>query len=136
MAVLHGKNALVKYKTKTVVGLNSWSLTVDNEILDVTAFSSDGVTYRAWTPGYGAWSGSISGFLDLTDSSGQAVIRTALLTPATGTVQLFIHDSTGENFAGDVYWKSGSYSASVDSPEPVVFNFQGNGALTYATAAA
>jgi len=133
MAVLHGKGALVKYATKTLANINSWNMTIDSEILDVTAFSSAGVDYRAWTPGFGSWNGTISGFLDLADSSGQAVIRANILTPATGTVKLFLNDSGTQHFYGSVYFKSAQYSASVDAVEPVVFNFQGNGALTYST---
>jgi len=133
MAVLHGKGGLIKYKTKTLVNMNAWNLTVDNEIIDVTAFSSAGVNYRAWTPGFGSWNGSVSGFADLADTSGQAVIRTNILTPATGTIKLFLNDSGTQHFYGDVYWRSGTYGASVDAVEPVVFNFQGNGALTYST---
>lgn len=134
MAVIHGKKGVVKLATKTLQRLNNWQLTVDADLPDVTAFSTAGVLWRSYTPGLMTWSGSVSGFFDeVGDSSGQALVWTKLLTPATGTIKLFTDDSGGENFYGTVYWKSANVNVSVDAVEPVVFNFQGSGALTYST---
>jgi hypothetical protein len=134
MAVIHGRKGVVKYKTKTLANIDNWQLNVESDLPEVTAFSTAGVSWRAYAPGLNSWSGSVSGFLDeVGDSSGQAVILTNLLTPATGTIKLYLDDSGGEDFYGNVYWKSVNVNVSVDSIEPVVFNFQGNGALTYST---
>jgi len=132
--VYHGKRAVVKYKTKTLAQMNAWSLSADFDMPDVTVFSTGGVTWRAITPGLGSWSGSVSGFADLAgDSSGQKVLWNNLVTPATGTVKLYTDDSGTIHFYGNVYIKSVNVSAAVGEVEPAVFNFQGNGALTFST---
>ena len=132
--VYHGKRAVVKYKTKTLYQMNNWSLTADFDMPDVTVFSTAGVTWRSVTPGLGSWSGSVSGFADLAgDSSGQKVLWTNLATPATGTVKLYTDDSGTMHFYGNVYIKSLNVSAAVDAVEPIVFNYQGSGALTWST---
>jgi len=134
MAAIHGKKAAVKYKTKTLARINAWSITVDADLPDVTAFSTAGVSWRSNTPGLLSWNGSVSGFFDYVgDSSGQKVMWTNLLTPATGTIKCYLDDSGSEHFWGNVYFKSANVNVSVDAVEPVVFNFQGNGALTFST---
>lgn len=132
--VYHGKRAVVKYKTKTLAQMNNWSLSADFDMPDVTVFSTAGVTWRSVTPGLGSWSGSVSGYADLAgDSSGQKVLWANLATPATGTVKLYTDDSGTMHFHGGVFIKSMNVSAAVDAVEPIVFNFQGNGALTFST---
>ena len=132
--VYHGKRAVVKYKTKTLYQMNNWSVSADFDFPDVTAFSTAGVTWRSVTPGLGSWSGSVSGYADLAgDSSGQKALLTSLFTPATGTVKLYTDDSGTMHFYGNCYIKSLNVSAAVDAVEPIVFNFQGNGALTWST---
>lgn len=135
MAAVAGRQGLIKYKTKQVLRLDHWDLNLQNDMLDVTAFSTDGTQWRSYLPGLSAWSGSISGFADaVADSSGQKVIQTNILTPATGTIILYLSETGLENFTGSVYWQTMGVNVDVADSEKVTFSFQGNGALTYATA--
>ncbi len=135
MAAVAGRQGLIKYKTKQVFRLDHWDLNLQNDMLDVTAFSTDGTQWRSYLPGLSAWSGSISGFADaVADSSGQKVIQTNILTPATGTIILYLSETGLENFTGSVYWQTMGVNVDVADSEKVTFSFQGNGALTYATA--
>jgi len=133
MAVIHGRKGVVKYKTKTLSNIQNWSLNVESDLPDVTVFSTAGVAWRSYAPGLNSWNGVLSGFFDIADSSGQAVILANLLTPATGTVRLYTDDSGGNAFTGSVYFKSINLNISVDAVEPAVFNFQGSGALAWST---
>ena len=134
MAAVAGRHGFIKYKAKGIYRLDHWDLTCNNELLDVTAFSTDGTQWRSFTPGLSNWSGSISGFADaVADSSGQKAIQTALLTPATGTIILYFSETGLENLSGSVYWTAENVSVDVADSEKVVFSFQGTGALAYTT---
>lgn len=134
MAALAGRHGLVKWATKQVFRIDHWDLSVDVDQLDVTAFSTDGVQWRAFAPGLSQWSGSISGFQDVIgDSSGQKAMQTAILTPATGTIKLYLSETGGENFYGSVYLRNLNVNVDVADSEKTVFGFQGNGTLAYST---
>jgi predicted secreted protein len=139
MAAKHGKSGWLSYGAaaarKGIYRITSWSLNINSDQADVTSFTTNGgPIWRSFDAGLNSWDGSISGFWDeISDSSGQAVILTSLLTPATGSLKLAYDDSGGGHFSGGVYWKSGSFGASVDAENPVGYSFQGNGVLTYST---
>lgn len=134
MAALQGKSGLVKWKTKQIFRINSWTLNSDVDMLDVTAFSTDGAQWRAFLPGLGQWSGTCDGFLDIIgDTSGQKAVNTAFLTPATGTIILLTDETNGNGFTGAVYWRNMTASAAVDSAETVSLGFQGTAALSWST---
>jgi len=139
MAAIHGKSGWLSYGAaaarKGVYRITSWSLNVNSDQADVTAFTTNGgPVWRSFISGLNSFDGSISGFWDeIADSSGQAVILTRLLTPATGSIKLAFDDSGGGHFSGGVYWKSGSFGASLDAAVPVSYSFQGNGVLVYST---
>jgi hypothetical protein len=134
MAALQGRHGLVKWKTKQIFRADHWDLSLDVDMLDVSAFSTDGKQWRDFLPGLSQWSGTISGFQDVIgDSSGQKAIQTAILTPATGTVKLFLSETGGENLYGSVYFRNESLNVDVADSEKMVFGFQGTGTLTYST---
>lgn len=135
MAAVAGRHGLIKYKTKQVFRLDHWDANLQNDMLDITSFTTDGVQWRSFLPGLSSWTGTISGFADaVADSSGQKVIQTSILTPATGTIILYFSETGLENLTGSVYWQSMGVNVDVADSEKVVFSFQGTGALTYATA--
>jgi predicted secreted protein len=133
MPALSGRNGVVKYKTKTLVNIDHWDCTISGDMLDVTSFSTAGVQWRSFLPGLSAWTGSLSGHYNFTDTSGQKVIQTNILTPATGTLKLYLSDSGGETLSGSVYWQSEAVNVDIADTEKVVFSFQGNGALSFST---
>lgn len=135
MAAVAGRQGFLKYKAKGVYRLDHWDLTLQNDMLDVTPFTTDGTQWRQYLPGLSAWSGTVSGFADaVADSSGQKVIQTNILAPATGTLILYLSETGLENFSGSVYWQTMNVSADVADSEKVSFSFQGTGTLGYATA--
>lgn len=134
MAAVQGRHGLVKWATKQIMRADHWDISLDVDMLDVTAFSTDGVQWRSFLPGLSQWSGTVSGFADVVgDSSGQKAIQTAILTPATGTIKLMLSETGGEALNGAVYWRNMSNTVDVADSEKIVFSFQGTGALTYTT---
>ncbi len=137
MAALAGKKSNVTYKTKTLKtpAVGSWSINTQTDTLDVTGMTTGGVQWRSFLAGLSGWSGSISGEWNMiADTSGQKVMQTNTLTPATGTVKCFVSTTGLENYSGDVIFSGFSPSVDVGGTVKAVFNFTGNGALTYATA--
>ena len=134
MAALQGRHGLVKWKTKQIYRINSWSLNLAVDQLDVTSFSTDGAQFRSFLPGLTGWSGSCDGFLDVIgDTSGQKAIQTAVLTPATGTIILLTDETNGNGYTGSVYFNNLSVNVAVEDSQKINLGFQGTGALTWST---
>lgn len=134
MAALQGKSGLVKWKTKQIFRINSFSVNVNVDQLDVTPFSTDGAQFRQFIPGLSGWDGSCDGFLDVIgDSSGQKAIQTAILTPATGTIILLTDETNGNGYTGAVYWRTLTANVDVADSQKISLAFQGTGALTWST---
>lgn len=134
MPAISGRNGTVQYKTKSFLSADHFDLTVNSDMLDVTCFSTGGVQWRSFLPGLSGWSGSVSGFWNIADTTALKVAQTNILTPATGTIKLFLSDTGMENLSGSVYFQSYGVSVDVADSEKFNFAFQGNGALAYATA--
>lgn len=110
----------------TVVGeLNHFTLTLTSASNDVSAFQGSG--WGAFKPGLLTWTGTASGFWDLTDT-GQA----ALWTAATGTtsVELYMHTNDDYYYYGSANLTSIAIDDTLAGVATVTFNFQGTGTLT------
>jgi predicted secreted protein len=68
-----GRNSRVKLNGVTVARMKSFSLSENNETLDVTSF---GDTHLKYERGMQSWTASISGHMDVDDAS-QSTLRTA-----------------------------------------------------------
>jgi predicted secreted protein len=134
MAAISGRNGAVKWKTKTLVSIDHWDCSVSADMLDVTAFSTAGVQWRSFVPGLSGWSGSLSGHYNISDTSGQKIMQASMLAATTGTIILYLSDTGGENLSGSVYMTNETATVDIADTEKVVFSFQGNGALAFATA--
>lgn len=134
MAAIAGKFGMVHYKGVPVYRINSWSVDIDVDPLDVTSWSTGTDQWKANIAGLSGWSGSISGFWDVsTASTAQKDLQTNVLTPATGTITLEGAKVTGGKFAGDVVLTRNSLGFTIEGVGETSFDFVGNGALTYTT---
>jgi predicted secreted protein len=135
MAALQGRQGLLKWKTKQIFRISNWTLNVNVDQLDVTAFSTDGTQWRSFLPGLSGWDGTCDGFHDLIgDTSGQTAIKTAVLTPATGTIILLTDETNGNGYTGAVYWRNMSVNVDVADSQKLSLGFQGTAALSWSTA--
>ena len=139
MAAISGKSGFVKWGAaaakKNILRIDHWDCSVDVDQLDVTAFTTDGAQWRSFLPGLSQWSGSLTGFADAVgDSSGQKAIQTAILTPSTGNIVLYLNETGLEQLRGAIYWRNQTVNVDVADSEKLSLSFQGTGTLAYATA--
>ena len=131
MAALSGKKGYFNYGGK-VVNINHWSLDVNTNLLDVTAWSTGTDQWRAITPGLSGAAGSASGFFDA-DSTGQDDLWSNILVPAASTCRLSIDESTGSAFTGSIYLSGYGADVAIDGTADISVDFTFNGAVAYTT---
>jgi len=132
MATQSGTNATVKIGDVTVADMASWSLDRTREALKAPIFGQ--ADNKVHGMGSRNQSGSVEGFLNVDDSTGQEVLRLAWEngTKLT-TFRLYINDTDyyGSDIIGDteagVYITTSSTSAAQDQIIPVTFNFEVSG---------
>ncbi len=139
MAAIAGKSGFVRYgSTSTymkVARLTNWTANIQSDILDTTAFSTDGVVWRSVTPGINGWSASFSGHQDLVTAAttSQRLILTRLLTPTTGTVRLEFDETNADALQGSVFIENLSFDVPVEGVQGISGTLRGNGALIFTT---
>jgi hypothetical protein len=134
MPALSGKLGLVDYKAGQVAEIRNWSLDIDTNLLDITVWTTGTDQWRAITPGLSGAAGTFSGFgVGSTVSTGQKNIRTNTLTPATGTLKLYLDKVGGEHFSVPCYFSQASYSADIDGTVDSSYSFRANGTVAFAT---
>ncbi len=132
MAEISGKQAKVTFGAAPVNILDSWDLTADTNMLDVTTFSTGTTQWRDFIAGLSGWTGTVSGNFDI-ESTGLTDMRVNALTPSTAAIELFMDKVGGESLDGSVFLSSMGHTAPIDGTVEVSFSFQGTGALTFST---
>ncbi len=140
MAAIAGKAGFVKYgaaaSRKNLYRLTNWTANVQSDMLDTTAFSTNGVVWRTVTPGTNERSASFTGHQEIVgDSSGQKLLLNSLLVPATGSARLEFDETGLEALVGGVYVENISFDVPVEGVQGISGTLRGNGALAYTTAA-
>jgi predicted secreted protein len=130
MATHAGSEGKVFVGSSQVAEVKSWSLEITSDTVDASII---GTEWRKNQATIKSWSGSLDGFWDETDTTGQG----ELTAGATVTLNLYPEgDDIGATYwSGDAIVTSISYSASFDGLVEVTFSFTGNGALTEQTVA-
>lgn len=132
MAAVTGQGGTVSYGSGSVATIRSWSLDINTNMHDVSAFSTDAVVWREWAAGLQGWSGSIAGSFD-PSSTGQNDLITNTITPTTAQIILEIDKINGGKFTGSCYLESLGASVDIDGMADMSWSVTGNGALTYTT---
>lgn len=121
MAVLKGYAGNIKVGTNTIGEISEWSLDVNADIVDISAFG-DG--WKKKTATQKDWSGSCNGRLDPNDTG-----QNALTIGSDVTLELYVNGSN--YYSGNAVVESISYGAAVADVITVTFNFTGNGPLSF-----
>jgi hypothetical protein len=133
MSLKIGTNATVKIGTTTVANMASWSINDTRPVIEANPF---GTTNREIAgTGNRTVNGSISGYLDIDDATGQDVINTAYdgRTTVSGfrlyvdSTNYYACDTATDSDAG-VYITSRNISAAQNEVIPVEFAFEVSGA--------
>jgi hypothetical protein len=128
MATHAGSEGKVYVGSSQIAEIKSWSMEITSDTVDASII---GTSWRKNQATIKGWSGSIEGFWDETDTTGQG----ALVAGGTVTLNLYPEgNTTGDKYwSGDVIITAISYSASFDGLVEVSFSFTGTGALSEQT---
>ena len=132
MAEISGKEAKVLYSTAAVNVLDSWDITANTNMLDVTTFSTGTTQWRDMINGLSDWSGTVSGNFDI-GSTGLTDMRVNALTPSTAQIELYLDKVGGESLLGSCFISSMGHTVAIDGKAEASFSIQGTGALTFST---
>lgn len=125
MAVMAGKDGLIKAGTQTIGYIDNFSLNVN---LNSAETSQLGKQWREYISTCSDWSGSISGTLDYADV-GQKELIDELLTPTGAALTGEFKVGPTLTLEGDFYITSVSITGSFADKVAVSINFQGTGTL-------
>lgn len=120
-----GKGGAVYVDNNKVAEIETWSLDLDADDVDVTSFDSNG--WREFLAGLKQWSGSFEGNFVDDDTNGQVAILAAWA--AGSEITLTLQVASGIEFEGDVLMKP-SIETPVDDKATFSCDFQGTGPLT------
>lgn len=133
MAVYAGRNASVKLGTNLVRELGAWSITMNRDEIDTTAFGS---TWAKSEVGMAKWTARVEGYLDISDTTGQQALFNAYKNATLITnIKFFVDNTSG--YVPDITADSNagcrisSYEVSTDKAgvAKVTINFAGQGPI-------
>ena len=132
MGTHHGKDGVVKVGANAVAEIDNWSVTETAATADDTSMGDTWKTHIAGKT-INSWNGSLSCHWDETDTNGQQ----ALTVGASVTLNLYPEGSgTGATYkTGTATITQVGLTVPKDGVVSRSFNFEGNGALSEATAA-
>ena len=123
MAVLKGKNGVVKVGAVAVGEVTSFSITHEVDTLETTSMGSS-TKSRSYVASLHSFSGSIDCNLDPADTTGQNALDVG------DDVSLTLEVDTGSTFTGTAIITSMNVEAGVADLITASFDFQGTGDLT------
>ena len=128
MATITGKLACVKFGTNAseseLTEANEWSLDYNYDSVDVTQFSSSGVTAKSYIIGLADWTATVTADFD------DAATPTAPSTTAASLLLYYDDDYWFDSGATGAYLTGLSITTPVAGKVSITYSFQGTGAIT------
>lgn len=138
MAVKTGRSGNIKVGSTPaeVANMESWKLSLKQNLIDATHFGNGG--WESYAPGIKGWEGSIEGSWNITgDVTGQKVIQDAFDSGAEIDLELYVDENqTGDVYKGKALIESIDVDTSVKDKVKLSVKFKGNGPLTFPTTGA
>jgi len=134
MAIHSGTQGSVVYSTANgtagtlIGGMKTWSLSVEGEVLDTSAFGQD---WRSKDLGIKQWTGSFEGNKDGTNAA-QNAVWSQLLAGSKAEVTFYM--GTIDRYYGTVVITSEEPTQTFDGFAETTYNFEGDGTLAKGTA--
>lgn len=125
MGACSGHEGAIYSSTKQIGGLNTFSLNINNAVLDVTSF---GNAWKEHIDGVKDFSGSASGYLDYSDAVQKEIVD-KILSSSENTLTIDFKVTKDLTLTGSVKISSLSTTVAVSDKVGISFNFVGNGAL-------
>lgn len=123
-AVKTGSTGLVTFASGYALHVQSWELTLEAGVHDITAFDPAGVSWRSFRPDASSWSGSFTALVD--SSTAVSGIGSA---PASATFR-YEDNTIDGTLSGDIIVTPFDVTVVRGSLNQYTFGFQGSGALT------
>lgn len=120
-----GKEGSVYIGANKVAEINTWSLDLGADDIEITSFDSNG--WKEYLAGLKEWSGSFEGNFKPTDTNGQVALINAWV--AGNSVSLELRIDATKKFSGSAFVKP-SIEMPVDDKGGFSCDFQGTGELT------
>ena len=133
MAAVTGKGGTVLWGGGSVASIGSWSIDVDNDMHDITSFTTAAAQWRTFTAGLSGFTGSIDGVAFDSASTGQDDMIGNTLTPVSVAVVFELDQTAGGKLSGNAFVESMSLGADIGSMTDASWSVQGTGTLTYTT---
>ncbi len=127
----HGKAGKVKVGTNTVADIDTWSLDIDRDTKESTAFGDSALPYRSFVAGLAGASGKLEGRLNMADTNGQLALWQSLTSDTALTLHLQTDSTTPHEFQVSAFITKMSPKVGVDALETVGFDFKVTGAPTF-----
>ena len=124
---LHGKDGIVKAGTVTVALVDSWDMTIDPALDDITAMDSSG--WQQLMVGIKKTSGSIKVRYAADDTTGQTVLNADVIGGTALSLSLY-PSGTANYFSGSAFLTE-AITAAHNAPGERTFSFSSHGAWTY-----
>lgn len=125
MGACSGHEGAIYSSTKQIGGLNTFSLNINNAVLDVTSFGNG---WKEHIDGVKDFSGSASGYLDYSDTVQKEIVD-KILSSSESTLTIDFKVTKDLTLTGSVKISSLSATIAVSDKVGISFNFVGNGAL-------
>jgi len=124
MAVLKGKNGVVKIGTHAIANVTSYSVSEEADMLETTSIGAN-VNGRTYVPGLRQITGSIDCNIDPSDTNGQMKLEVG------DTVGIVLELTTGTSLQGQVIITSSSIEVGAADLITASFDFQTNDTTGY-----
>lgn len=130
MAEIHGKGGHVQNGANTIAAIDSWSLSVDSEVADISAYGDDD---RRFLAGLRNATGSISGTYHSTDTYQSALVGQFCSTGTIAALTLHLMTSTSTGFTGSAYMTNVSINSDISDKVGFSANVQFSGGVHRST---
>ena len=130
MAVVRGYGGDVKVGENSVAEVRNWNADIQREELDATHMDPSGDGWREYKTGLGSGTGSMDVNWDMTDTTGQKALQSAVLNPPATppTIKLCIG---ANHYSGSIIVTNVSPSVGVDGLAEATINFRFTGAISF-----
>jgi predicted secreted protein len=134
MAATPGKSGTILYGGGSVATLNNWDVSVANDMLDVTSFTTDAPQWREFIAGLSSWTGgTISGQFDPASTGQNDLIGASVTLPVAAAIVLEMDQVNGGKLSGNCFLSDASFTADIGDVVSVSWTVNGTGALAYTT---
>lgn len=126
-----GYGGTAKVGSSAIAQVKQWELPLNADLYDTSVLGNQ---WKQYIPGLLGAEAKVDVFLDLTDSTGQVALQTALLNSTSITLNLLTSNAGGatvHTYTGTAYIKSIDVKDPVNAPEEASLTITYTGQVSY-----